>query len=447
MVSYQQLRIEERLMSNKTVKIILGAFLALALLGGSFSAGVLTGWLLPDPIGRSAAPQPVAQATEVPAATTAPQESSAGGPDAIAQATPDLSSELFAPYMEAWDLIHQMYVDQPVNDQALVEGSIKGMVDALGDTHTTYLTADQLRQMNQSLAGEYSGIGAWVDATKDYLQIISAMPNSPAEKAGLRGGDQIIAVDGKDMTGIDGETVLSKVIGAAGTPVTLTIKREGQDPFDVTLTRAKITVPAVEGEMKDNNIAYIHIYSFGDNTTAQLRSTLRDLLAQKPAGLVLDLRDNGGGYLQSAIEVASEFIPNGTIAFEQYGDGTRETLSAQRGGQATDIPMVVLINGSTASASEIVAGAIQDRGRGQLVGETSYGKGSVQQTIPMKTGDSAIKVTVARWLTPDGRQINGVGLTPDVAVALTQADIDAGRDPQLDQAIRVLQETIAQPAN
>jgi carboxyl-terminal processing protease len=266
------------------------------------------------------------------------------------------------------------------------------------------------------------------------------MKGSPAEKAGLLPNDVVIAVDGKDMTGISGELVLKKILGPAGTKVTLTIQRPNQDkPFDVTLQRAKIVMAAVEGKMLDNNIAYIKINTFGEKTTEELVTNLKALNASSAKGLVIDLRNNGGGYLTTAIEVVSQFIDSGNVAmYEQYGDGTTREFTTQRGGLATKVPLVVLVNGGTASASEITAGAIQDYGRGKLVGVTTYGKGSVQNWIALKNNAGAVRVTIARWLTPDKRQINEVGLKPDVVVEMTADDVKANRDPQLDKAVEIL---------
>jgi carboxyl-terminal processing protease len=257
----------------------------------------------------------------------------------------------------------------------------------------------------------------------------------------LKAGDQVIAVDGEDMTGIDGNLVHKRVIGPAGTQVTLTILREGEtEPFDVTLTRAHIIVPSVQSKMLDGDIGYIQLSTFGDTTTEDLRKALKELRSQNPKGLILDLRNNAGGGLQTAIEVASEFVGNGVIMYEEYGDGTRDTYNAIKGGLATEIPLVVLINEGSASASEIVAGAIQDTGRGKLVGVTSFGKGSVQTWVPLKDNQGAVRVTIARWLTPNGRTIHEIGLTPDYKVELTEEDIAAGRDPQLDKAIELLKQ-------
>jgi carboxyl-terminal processing protease len=347
---------------------------------------------------------------------------------------------LFKPFWESWNLVHQYYVDQPVNDVNLMRGAISGMLAALGDQHTSYMDPDQYRQANMPLQGEYEGIGANVDPTGEYLVITSPMSGSPAEKAGLKPGDKIIAVDGQDMKGIDGNLVLRKVLGPAGTTVKLTILRNGVDqPFDVSIVRAKITLPDLESKMLDKNVAYIHLNTFGEKTGQNLQDALTTLLAQKPVGLVLDLRNNGGGFLQTAVDVLSQFIPKGeTVMYEVKADGSRQTFVSKPGGLATDIPIVVLVNKGTASASEITAGAIQDYGRGTMVGETTYGKGSVQNWIALANDQGAVRITVARWITPKDRQINKVGLTPDFVVALTADDVTAGRDPQLEKAIEIL---------
>jgi carboxyl-terminal processing protease len=320
-----------------------------------------------------------------------------------------------------------------------MEGAIRGMMDSLGDAHSTYMDPQTYKDATSELAGSYEGIGATVDTSGAYLTIISTFPDSPAEKAGIQSGDQIIAIDHKSMTGIDPEVARQKVLGPAGSAIHLTIERKGQSSaLEFDLTRAKITISSASGKMLLNGIAYMQITTFGDNTTKELTSTLKTLMAQNPKGLVLDLRDNGGGYLQTAVEVVSQFQGNGTVVYEQYGDGTKKPYAVISGGMATKIPMVVLMNEGTASASEITAGALQDYGRAKLVGVVSYGKGSVQQWEPISNNEGAVRVTVARWLTPNGRQIDKHGLTPDVYVQRTADDRRSSRDPQLDLAVEVM---------
>jgi carboxyl-terminal processing protease len=347
--------------------------------------------------------------------------------------------QLIAPFWEAWEILHDDYVDQPLDNGALMRGAIRGLVDALEDPHTSYMDPEQFLQANLPLNGEYEGIGAWVDSEAEYLTIISTMPGSPAEEAGLQAGDEVIGVDGEDVTDLDASLVIRQVLGPAGSTVNLTIRREGlSEPFVVEIVRAKIDLPSVQSEMLDDNIAYVRLLTFGADTAHDLSRALRDLQRDDPVGLILDLRGNGGGFLNSAVDVASEFIPDGVILIERFGDGEETIHQARSGGRATEISLVVLINGGTASASEIVAGAVQDHGRGLLVGETSFGKGSVQNWVELDNNQGAIRVTIARWYTPGDRLIHGIGLSPDVEVLIPESGIDEGEDPQLDQAIKLL---------
>lgn len=410
---------------TKTLQVILFAVIGLALLAGGFSGGFITGHFLT----LGGAGQVVA--ASLPASPTTP-------PDAQTATPPDLQT-LFKPFWEAWQIIHQQYVDQPVDDTKLMEGAIRGMMESLGDPHSTYMDPQTYKDANAQLAGSYEGIGATVDSTGDYLTIVSTFPGSPAEKVGLVSGDQIIAVDHKDMTGTNPELVRQKVIGPAGTTVHLTIERKGVSaPLEFDVTRAKIVMASASGKMLANGVAYVQVTTFGENTTKELIAALKTLMAQKPKGLILDLRDNGGGYLQTAVEVVSQFQDKGPVLYEQYGDGSRKEYDVIPGGLATKIPMVVLINEGTASASEITAGALQDYGRAKLVGVVSYGKGSVQNWVPISNDQGAVRVTIARWLTPKDRQIDKKGLTPDVYVPRTADDRKAGRDPQLEAAVETL---------
>ncbi|GAB4522042.1 MAG: S41 family peptidase [Anaerolineales bacterium] len=450
-------------MKTRALYVVLGIFVAILLLAGSCAGGFVVSNVLnaqKSSVVQEITPPPNSPQGEstVPQGNIPPQSEGNTG-------TPADLEQLFQPFWETWQIVHDQYVDQPVDDTAMMRGAISGMLDSLGDQHTSYMDPDQFQQANIPLNGEYEGIGAWVDPNAEYLTIVSPMPDSPAEKAGLQPGDEIIAVDGEDMTGIDGNLVIRRVLGPTGSQVVLTIRREGvPKPFDVTITRAKITVPSVEYRMiEGENIAYVQLFDFGQNTSADLHKALKELLAQNPDGLILDLRNNGGGYLQTAIEVASEFIDSGTIMYEQYGDGSRQTYEATGRGLATDIPMVVLVNEGSASASEIVAGALQDYGRAPLVGTITFGKGSVQNWISLQNDQGAVRVTIARWLTPKERTIHEIGLTPDVPIAvfsqeqwdlgvdleqfgvtedqvvvLSADDIKNKVDPQLDKAIEVL---------
>lgn len=416
-------------MRSTGLKILLAVILAAGLLTVAFGSGVAVGWLLPDR--KPAAVGSVQPGLQDQTATPGPVDTS--------PATPKELQTLFEPFWEAWQVIHERFVDQPVNDELLMRGAIRGMLDALGDPNSSYMDPDEYNQLNTTLQGEYEGIGAEVDPTTKPLTIVSPFPGSPAEKVGLKPGDQVIAIDGEDVSSMDGNLVIRKIKGPAGSKVTLSVLRGDQgEMFDVEVTRARINLPNQESRMLDSNIAYIRLYSFSTDTASDLRTALRTLLKEKPAGLILDLRYNGGGYLNSAVDVTSEFLKSGVVVIEEYGDGSQEKLNANRGGLAVDIPMIVLVNEGSASASEIVAGALQDYGRARLVGVTTFGKGSVQLPVELKDNEGVVRVTIARWLTPNGRQINDVGLEPDVVVELTQADAEAGRDPQLDKAVELL---------
>ncbi len=404
------------------VRVILLSVVALFVLLGAFGGGVAVGYLaLPHSFSPVRIGQPVPTV------------------DAQDAGTPQNLQEQFAPFWEAWNLVHQYYFLQPLDDVALVDGAIRGMMESLPDEHSSYMDPQETKDAEIAMSGEYDGIGAYVDTEAELLTIVRPIKGSPAEAAGLKAGDQIIAVDGEDVTGMDAALVRLKVLGPAGTGVTLTILRPGEsEPFDVTITRAHIVIPSVEGKMLDNGIAYINITVFGDNTGDEVHKILGDLLKQNPKGIILDLRDNTGGYTTAARDVASEFIGEGVIWYEEYGDGTRQENRAIPGGLATgDIPLVVLVNEFSASASELVAGAIQDYGRGQLVGVTTYGKGTVQYWMPLSNGGT-VRVTIAKWLTPNGRTIHEIGLTPDVVVEMTPDQADAGLDPQLDAAIDLI---------
>jgi carboxyl-terminal processing protease len=419
---------------NKTLKNVFIVLVVIALALGSFAGGFVTGHLAPY-VGLPGFPGLQNPAASAPATPSPAQQA----------ATPEKFKALFSPFWEAWTLVHQNYVDQPLDDVALMRGAINGMMQALGDKHSTYMDPKGYKEANASLEGEYEGIGAYVDTTTKYLTITSPIPGSPAERAGLQPGDQVVAINGEDMKNVNAEVARTKVLGPQGTTVHLSILRKGVAnllQFDVV--REKITLKSSTGKMLANNIAYIQITTFGAKTTPELLDTLKTLMANKPKGIILDLRNNGGGYLQTAVEVASQFVGKGLVLYEKYGDGSRTKYDIIPGGMATDtnIPMVVLINEGSASASEIVAGALQDYGRAKLVGVTSYGKGSVQNWIPLQGDNGAVRITIAKWLTPKEHTINEIGLTPDVFVGMTQDDYKAKRDPQLDTAVQTLQAMI-----
>jgi len=425
-------------MKIKSLFILLSILAALILLIGSFSAGFIAGQTAKTPIQIPQVHLPFWPQSQI----TPEINSTNNGTN-----TPQDLEELFKPFWQSWELVKKFYVEQPVDEELMMRGAIRGMLDSLGDEHTSYLDPATYEETRAILDGrEYEGIGAWVDIRGEYLTIISPMPGSPAEKAGLKPGDTVLAIDGEDMTGIDGELVRQRILGPKGTIVLMTLFRESEaEPFDVEIERASIVVPSILGEMREENIAYVRLMTFGSDTTKDLEASLKELVKQNPSGLILDLRNNGGGYLDTAIEVASQFVGDGVVMYEEYGDGRRQTFEAKQGGLATEIPLVVLINQGTASASEIVAGAIQDRNRGYLIGITSFGKGSVQNSVALENNEGAIRVTTARWLTPNNRQINKIGLQPDFIVEITEEDYSEDRDPQLEKAFAVLLDHLVPP--
>lgn len=410
--------------NNRTIVTIFGFLLAIVLLAGTCSAGFLAGATLGPSfgIGQTAQEQDNSQ------------QPVAGVPDAD-------TVELFKPFWDSWTVIHEYYVDQPVDDEMLMRGAIEGMMNSLGDPHTLYLAPEDYSDMVADLRGDYEGIGALVNLEGEYLTISEPFPGSPAEAAGLLPGDMVVGVDGEDMTGIEPELVRRRVLGPKGSTVILTIRREGvEEPFDVSITRARIVVPSVEAKMLDDEIAYVKLRQFALNTGNDLHVELEKLMAENPKGLILDLRGNPGGYVSTCVQVASEFLSEGKIVlYEQDSDGNRKEHPALKGGLALDIPLVVLVNGQSASASEVLSGALRDYQRATLVGEQTFGKGTVQTSVVLENGEQgAIKITIARWLTPNGFSIEAEGLTPDVVVERTEEDFMNNRDPQLDKAIELL---------
>jgi carboxyl-terminal processing protease len=413
-------------MQSKSWITIIGIFVAVVLLSGACAGGFLAGYFI----------------------TPASQQTSQGAGLPVEAATPSsgdtATDTLFVPFWEAWQVVNDQYYIQPVDQELLMQGAIRGMMEALGDQHSSYMDPNQYNDATASFSGEYEGIGAWVNTEGEYLTIVEPMKGSPAEAAGLKPGDQIIAIDGEDMTGILPDVARNHVLGPAGSTVVLTIVREGVEaPFDVPVTRKSIIVPSVEYEILDGNIAYLRLRTFGERSTEEIITALEELLKENPSGLIFDLRNNSGGGLITSIEIASQFISEGVIVYEEYGDGKRDTYEARPGGLATEIPMVVLVNEWSASASELVAGALQDYGRAQIVGNTTFGKGTVQNWIALSDEQGAVRVTIAKWLTPNERNIHETGLAPDFVVELTEEDLLAGTDPQLDKALEVIQQVIS----
>jgi carboxyl-terminal processing protease len=371
---------------------------------------------------------------------------SQGTPPASAGSHPELQQG-FRTFWETWDILDREFNRQgPLDTQKMIYGAIAGMVRAVGDPYTMFMEPTQARYFDQDLQGSFEGIGATLETVDGQLVVAELIPNSPAAKAGLQPGDVLLKADGKPLQDVTQSEAITIIRGPKGSQVVLQIHRPGQpEPFEVTVTRDTIEMPTVTYRMLDNGIAYVRLAEFNQQAATRLQEALRSLMANKPKGLVFDLRGNPGGYLHIAVQVASEFLRSGTLVVsEKDYDGKSSEYKAEAGGLALDVPLVVLVDGGSASAAEIVAAAIQETGRGILVGRTSFGKGSVQTTHTFGDG-SALHVTVARWYTPKGKQLDGKGLTPEIAVPADQDTSTTGQDAVLQRAAQYLLSLPAKP--
>jgi carboxyl-terminal processing protease len=350
-----------------------------------------------------------------------------------------LDDEDLRVFFEAWRIIARDYDGELPSQQELLKSMILGSLESLDDPYTRYVPPDVANRTRQDMQGAFEGIGAFVRTNEEgYLEIVRPMAGQPAARAGLLPGDFILSANGTDLVGMTSDEAIMYVRGPRGTDVTLLIQRQGvEEPFEVTITRERIEIPTVEYEMLPDGIGYVKLNNFNQVAERNMRTALAELMRQNPVGLIFDLRDNPGGYLDQSIEVADMFLGDGVVAFERNLSGLDETFRSRRGGVAEEIPLVVLINAGSASASEIVAGAIQDNGRGVLIGETTFGKGSVQQVHTLSDG-SELRVTIARWYTPANRSIDGEGIVPDIEELPSPTTLGGPDDNQLQRAIRYL---------
>jgi len=361
---------------------------------------------------------------------------------------------------QAWDLMQQHYVAwDEVDQQKLIYGAVTGMVNALGDTeHSRFMSPDERAQETANLEAKYEGIGAYVDYRDGHAVIVSPIDGTPAQKAGIKPGDVILAVDGEDMTGKDLNEIIDLITGPAGTQVTLTlVTPETGDVRDVTITRAVINIRNVTwAHIPGTDYAHLRVSQFSNNVTEDLKKALTEMTDQGIKGIVLDLRSNPGGYLNEAVGVTSQFLSEGNVLIERDAQGKTKETPVEPGGVATGMPLVVLINRGSASASEITAGAIQDAGRAKLVGEKTFGTGTVLQEFPLSDGSSLLLAT-SEWLTPSGRVIWHEGIVPDIEVpvpltatllgpeaerGLSADQVKDSEDAQLLKAIEILDQTV-----
>lgn len=334
-------------------------------------------------------------------------------------------------FITAYRFIETKYVND-TDDVKLIDGAIDGMVKSLNDPHSNYLSPKMYKTLMEQTEGSFAGIGVVMGMDNEQkIHIVGIMENSPGQKAGLQEGDEILAVDGVPVTQMAFDEVAAHVRGQAGTDVVLTIMRDNTNQ-DITITRDNIKLKTVGHKMLDNNIGYIQIVSFSEDTANEFNEAYNDLKNQGMKALVLDLRNNPGGLLTTCVEIAKKLVPKGEIVSIVDKQGNKETYSSSL--ESPEYPLVVLINKNSASASEILSGAIQDTKAGTIIGNTSYGKGSVQTILPMFE-DDAVKLTIAKYYTPSGRSIDGTGITPDIEINL---DENATSDTQLDKALEIL---------
>lgn len=340
-----------------------------------------------------------------------------------------------------WKILLTHYIHaEDLEAQPMLFGAVQGMVESVGDPYTVFMTPNENDDFRQSLSGHLQGIGAELAEREGRIVVVSPLKNSPAEKAGLLPDDVIAEVDGEAMGGKTLQDAVTKIRGEKGTRVVIGIERGEEEPFDVTITRDDIQIPSTEYEVKETgsgSIGYLALYQFGAETVSESRTALEEMRQQDLKGLILDLRGNGGGYLEGAVDLTSLFIKEGKVVTveRRSGEPTRHYVSGRT--LAPEIPMVVLINQGSASASEIVAGALQDLDRATIIGMKSFGKGTVQEVVDLP-GGSSLRITTARWLTPDGRDLGKEGVSPDIQVDRSQKDFEADYDPQMQAALEWL---------
>ncbi|HET9850825.1 MAG TPA: S41 family peptidase [Candidatus Saccharimonadales bacterium] len=347
----------------------------------------------------------------------------------------------FASVNQIYKILKQDF-DGNLNSTSLINGAKGGLVSATGDPYTEYFNPTQAKQFNQELSGTITGIGAELGTDSDNnIVVVSPLDGYPAQKAGLKPNDIIAGINGKSTAGISIDTAVSKIRGQEGTKVTLTIVRNGGNAFNVTITREKITVPSVTWK-EDGDIGYMKISQFTNDTSDLAQKAAQEFKAKGVKGVVLDLRGNPGGYLTAAVNVSSLWLNQGqTVVSERRGSTITSTEYATGNDILKGLPTAVLIDGGSASASEITSGALHDNGDATLVGAKSFGKGSVQQVVNLPDG-SEMKVTIAHWYTPAGKNIDKQGITPDVPVSISDSDVKAGKDPQKGKAYQIVQSKI-----
>jgi carboxyl-terminal processing protease len=348
----------------------------------------------------------------------------------------------FSLFWEAYHKLQEKFVDkEKINPKQIIYGAISGMVSSLEDPYTIFLTPEKTKKFMEEVKGTFEGIGAEVGIRKGQLQIISPLEGTPADKAGLRAGDKILKIDGKPTIDMTIDEAVNLMRGPKGTKVVLTIFREGwTNEKEIEIIRDVIEVPSLKWEIKEGNIAYLKLYQFSEKAIFDFKEAAIQILNSGAKKIILDLRNNPGGYLEVAQEISGWFLEKGDpVVIEDFGGGKEQKIFRSPGpSQFSDYPIVVLINGGSASGAEILAGALRDNRGILLIGEKTFGKGSIQELEKLKEG--ALKITVAKWLTPKGELITDKGLEPDIKIEMKEEDYEEGRDPQLDKALEVIKQ-------
>lgn len=347
----------------------------------------------------------------------------------------DVNFDLF---WQVWSTVKNEYVEKNISDKDLFYGALEGMVASLKDPYSVFLKPEISKEFSDELSGEFEGIGAEIGLKKDRLTVISPLPGTPAEKSGLRSGDKIYAINGEDTSGMFLDAAVNKIRGKKGTEVTLTVMRNNsKEPKEIKIIRDAIKYDSVRWEMEDNGMAYIKVLHYNTDTEGKFSQAVNEVLKKNPKGIILDLRGNPGGFLDAAVKMASAWVEEGIIVTEKYSDNDKKEHNAVGKARLGDIKTAVLINGGSASGSEIVAGALKDHGKAVLIGEKTFGKGSVQSLENFEDG-SSLKLTVAKWLTPNGTCINEKGVEPDIEIEMTDEDYNNDKDPQMNKAVEIL---------
>src|SRR3989338_2404275 len=344
-------------------------------------------------------------------------------------------------FWDVWSRLEENFVDRSkIEPQKMVFGAIDGMVKSLEDPYTVFLPPEESKRFNDDIKGEFGGIGAEIGIKKGILTIIAPLKDSPAEKAGLKAGDKVLKINGTSTIDLTLDKAVSFIRGLKGTEVVLTIAAADDlgDTKEIKIIRDTIKIPVIETKKLDEGIFYIRLFNFNDNSTAEFKKGLMEMQNSGARKLILDLRNNPGGYLNAAVDIASWFIPAGEIVAREKMANGEELIYRSYGYRFLEnTPVITLINQGSASASEIVAGALRDQRKIKLIGDKSFGKGSVQELEKLPQ-NASLKITIAKWLTPNGHSINDAGLEPDIKVEIKKEAIDEGKDPQLDKAIEII---------